>query len=120
MNNNDRIKSVTEFDKDVYEALRAAGWMFPETPIEVEKIEQELAENSVELPEHLADAARVFNMIRPPLADNNVDKVLPFPRSNEISSNLARAAREGGNISKDIAERMQQDRKKARDKANGR
>lgn len=119
MTKNDRIKDTTEFDKEVYEALRAAGWTFPETPAEVEQVEQEHAENPVELPEHLSDAAKVFNMMHLPLADNNAEGVPPFPRSNSVRSDLARAAREGGEISKDLAERMHQDRRKAEDQANG-
>ena len=119
MTKNDRIKDGTEFDKEVYEALRTAGWTFPETPEEVEQVEQEHAENPVELPEHLSDAAKVFNMIHMPLADNNPERVLPVPRSNDVRSDLAQAAREGGEISKDLAERMRQDRRKARDQANG-
>lgn len=119
MTKNDRIKDGTEFDKEVYEALRAAGWTFPETPAEVEQVEQEHAENPVELPEHLSDADKVFNMMHLPLADNNPEGVLPFPRSNSVRSDLARAAREGGEISKDLAGHMHRDRRKARDQANG-
>ena len=118
MTENDRIKDETEFDEEVYEALRAAGWTFPETPAEVEQVEQERAENHVELPEHLSDAAKVSDMIHTPLMDNNPERVLPVPRTNGVLSDLAQAAREGGEISEDLAERMRQDRKKARDQAN--
>jgi len=119
MTKNDRIKDVTEFDKEVYEALRAAGWTFPESPAEVEQVEREKAENPVELPEHLSDAAKVFNMMHLPLVDNNPKGVLPFPTSNSVRSNLGRAAREGSEISKDLADRMHQDRRKAEEQANG-
>ena len=119
MTKNDKIKNGTDFDKEIYEVLRAAGWMFPETPAEVEQVEQEHAENPVELPEHLADAAKVFNMIHLLPANNKSKKVLPFPQSNDVHSALAQAAREGGDISKELADRMRQDRRKARDQANG-
>ena len=119
MTKNDKIKNTTDFDKEVYEILRAAGWTFPETPAEVEQVEREHAENPVELPEHLSDAAKVFNMMHLPLADSNPAGVLPFPRSDSVRSNLARAAREGGEISKDLAERMHQDRRKAEDQTHG-
>ena len=118
MTKNDKIKNTTDFDKEVYEILRAAGWTFPETPAEVEQVEREHAENPVELPEHLSDATKVFNMMHLPLSDNNAEGGPPFSRSNSVHSNLARAAREGGEISKDLAERMHQDRRKAKDQAN--
>ena len=118
MTNNDKIKNGSDFDKEVYDILRAAGWVFPETPEDVEQVEQEHSENPVELPEHLADAAKVFDMMHLLPSGNSPEVVLPFPQSNDVRSNLARAAREGGEISKDLAERMRRDRKKARDQAD--
>jgi hypothetical protein len=98
--------------------LRAAGWTFPENPAEVEQVEQEHAENPVELPEHLSDAAKVFNKIHLPQANINSKAVLPFPRNSDARSELARAAREGGKISKNLADRMHKDRRKAEDQVN--
>lgn len=118
MTKNDGIKDGTEFDKEVYETLRTAGWTFPETQAEVEQVEQEHVENPVELPEQLCDAAKVFDIMNLRPSGNNPEVVLPFPQSKDAHSDLARAAREGGEISKDLAERMRRDRKKARDQAD--
>jgi hypothetical protein len=119
MTNDNQARSGPEFDGEVYETLRAAGWLFPETPSEVEEVEQEFADHPTELPEPLADAARVFEMIHLPPADRAPNRALHLPSSTDARSNLARAAREGGEISKDLAERMRQDRRKAGGQANG-
>lgn len=119
MTKSNNSKNGPEFDKEVYEALRAVGWIFPETPAEVEQIEQELAKNPVGLPESLSDAAEVFDMIHLPSGTRRAGQVLHLPQSDDVRSNLARAAREGSDIAEDLAERMQQDRRKAEDLTNG-
>jgi hypothetical protein len=119
MTKNDKTKNGTDFDKEVYEILQAAGLTFPETPADVEQAEKEQTENPVELPEHLADAAKVLDMMHLKSSDANPKVVLPFSQSNDSRNNLARAAREGSDISTDLAQRMRQDRNKARGKTNG-
>lgn len=63
MTKSNNSQNAREFDEEVYEALRLAGWIFPETPTEVERMEQELAKNPAELPASLADASKVFDII---------------------------------------------------------
>ena len=116
---NKEHKIDPEFDKDVYTIMQTAGWLFPETPWEVEKIEKELEQNPVKLPDSISDASKVYNLMQGILNDG-LSKAHSSDLANEdIRINLARAAREGSDISDDLAERMRKDRKKARDEMNG-
>lgn len=116
---NKEHKIEPEFDKDVYTFLQAAGWLFPETPWEVEKIEKELEHNRVTLPGSISDATKAYNLMQRSL-NTDLLKIHSTNSTNEdIRINLAHAAREGGDISEDLAERMRKDRKKARDEMNG-
>lgn len=116
---NKEHKIDPEFDKDVYTIMQTAGWLFPETPWEVEKIEKELEQNPVKLPELISDASKVYNLMQDLLSEG-LSKAHSSDSTNEdIRINLARAAREGSEISEDLAERMLRDRKKARDEMDG-
>ena len=108
-----------DFDGDVFDALTAAGWMFPETPAEVQQVEQELEQTPVHLPKHLANASSVFGRINRPPVNKDMTCPLQFPRDQEIAKGLARAARDGGDISQDLADRMRRDRLKAQEDENG-
>lgn len=114
-NDNDR---GTDFDDDVYDAMRRAGFVYPDTPEEVEKVERELAENPVLLPDQLADVSRVFDVISRPSATNAKDTIR-LPENPEIRIGLARAAREGQELSEDLIQRMRQDRKAAEGNEDG-
>lgn len=108
-----------EFDKEIYKTLKTADLLFPETPSEVEQIEQELKEYLIKLPESISDASMAFDLIcnssnsEPPKMKPNISM------NNDTRNSLARAAREGGDISEELAEHMRKDRKKARDEMNG-
>jgi len=108
-----------EFDKDVYDALEAAGWMFPETPDGVEQAEKELGQGTIELPDRLSNASGVFDDIRQSPAEESEGRTIQFPRDENIARSLARAARDGGDISEELADRMRQDRQRAQEQDDG-
>ena len=84
-----------EFDRDIYDALDAAGWMFPETPDDVERAEKEMEQNSIKLPDHLSIASAVFDEMCNSPADESDNCTIRFPHDENIAKNLARAARDG-------------------------
>jgi len=94
-------------DREVLQAMRAEGWLVPEAVQEVLEAERTLADagisrnSSVERPRDLLRTANKVRSIRPSH---------PVTSSSGISDNLARAAREGGEISSEVEERMRRDR----------
>ncbi len=116
-NNNQNNKQ--ELNEDIFNILKMAGFLFPETPSEVEQIELELKQCTIKLPESISDASKAFDLICNS-SDDIPLKIKPnISNSDNTLRNLARAAREGGDISDELAKRMQEDRKKARDEING-
>lgn len=96
------------FEKGWLKALRRFGFVFPTTREELESFEKELAKEKVELPSHLQDP---FEVLR---RGESVSLNSMGDYSNKsIEENLARAAREGGEIPDDVAERMKKDRSSA-------
>ena len=68
------ITDANAFDRDVYDALVAGGWMFPETPSEVEQAERELEQAPIRVPDHLTSASDVFAKMGQPVVMNDIGK----------------------------------------------
>jgi len=101
---------------EVREALALMGWVAPQREEEVARAEEELAEHPAGLPEELRDAAAAFER-----EDDGGEVILgPLPSSASayLDATLARAAREGGEITAEIEERMRRDREKAEREAD--
>lgn len=99
-----------EFDDLLAATLRKKGLMIPVSVQEVEKAEAEIDEQTVRLPESLEDP---FTFLNRPRRSN----VLRFRRASEpndgFQEELARVAREGSEISDEVADRMRRDRQEA-------
>ena len=95
-------------EDQVHRAMKALGWLVPETDDEVAQAEAELEANPVPLPDKLLKVFPPFENVPPS----------PEPQSagrsqRETEQHLARAAREGGDISAEVEERMKRDRERA-------
>ena len=108
-----------DMEADVYDALRALGWVVPQSEDDVRDAEDELQPAPSDLPDELKNAEAMLRRPRrtaPPPAGPH----LPLPSDPDIDSTLARAAREGGHIPPDIEEAMRRDRQAAeRDAEDG-
>jgi hypothetical protein len=98
-----------QLERTVHDAMLLRGWLIPTSEEQVLRAESELADHSVELPKELEDPACVLDAI----ADCVQEPRLRLPVNREAAENLARAAREGGEIPPEIEERMRVDREKA-------
>ena len=99
-----------QLEQDVFEALRREGWILPETEEEVRRAEADLKSAPIVLPPELTDPVNALKRMGRPSGF----KSLPSPaEDNQIESDLARAAREGGTIPPDVEEKMRKDRQEA-------
>ncbi|MCP4754256.1 MAG: hypothetical protein GY866_25495 [Proteobacteria bacterium] len=88
-----------------YEAIRQAGWIIPTDEASVAKAEALLANDMPDLPPKLRD------LEFPSAADNpSAGKVVPLWDPEVLSAPMARAAREGGEISPEVERIMKHDR----------
>ncbi len=99
---------------DVYDALHSLGWIVPQTAADVLRAEAELAEAPPDLPAELQDAQAVLEGARP---RGGAARPLAFPPNADVDNTLARAAREGGQISPEVEEAMRRDRQAAKREA---
>ncbi len=112
-------RSLNGVDSDdlVASILREKGVTIPTSDEEVAQAESEIDEDSVELPASLRDPKTFLSRKVSP-------EPLRFPRSRqpiaEFSQELARVAREEGEISQDIKNAMRRDRLKAEDRSRER
>lgn len=104
-----------EVDMLIHNAMRAAGWVLPKTPQEIELAEKALTEQPVNLPERLVDPYAVLDRSSKAI---RLGAEFPGPQSISAEQNLAQAAREGGEIPPDVQEQMKQDRQAAKDDAD--
>ena len=102
---------IEDVADDVHGALSSLGWVVPLSEAEVAHAERELAAQPVGLPEVLVDAKAASQH-----ADRECHTVpvsLPYSGSTYIDASLARAAREGGEITHEVEEAMRCDRQAA-------
>lgn len=103
-------------ESEILRAMRAEGWLVPETAEEVLEAERALSCNETHQvsrsipPRELLSSSGKVRVIR------SERHVMP---GLEVSENLARAAREGGELSSEIEERMKRDRDAAEAKDRG-
>lgn len=100
------LADETRLERLLYEACRAGGMLFATTEKDVAREEQRQAGESIELPEEIKDPERVWNSARGPRARPRYAPLV----DQETKENLARAAREGTSIPKEIEEQMRRDR----------
>jgi len=99
-----------ELEQQVYEAFLARGWIIPQTEGDVSAAEATMTdEDNEELPPELRDPDLVLN--RSLRRRGRVAVLQPDDRGT--SELLARAARDGKNISPEVEDRMKRDRKAA-------
>jgi len=108
--NDKNAPSDAQVERWLYHALRLGGELLPASIEDVSKLEAEIEANPVALPESLRDASAVYEQIhtrtRPP-------STIPLPVQNNVAEGLARAAREGGEISSEVQAKMREDREAA-------
>jgi len=105
-------ESHDELEKLVHEAMLRLGWLFPETPEDIARIEAELESSGSNLPPELRDPYTVFDAekcARP----NYVAKPSSDQDEDDMADCLGRAAREGKVIRPEVEERMHRDRELA-------
>ena len=104
-----------ELELQVYEAFLARGWIIPQTEADVSRAEAEIAVGEYEeLPSKLRDPYAVLKR-----SSERQAKVLSLQQADddEMTEQMARAARFGKDIPPEIEERMRQDREAAERKA---
>lgn len=97
------------FEVVLEKALRSIGYDLPKTEEEVVNSKRSLNDEEIPpIPESIDNPLKIINQ-------ELITKVpLKIKRLNmEVEQNLARAAREGNEISEDVKRQMQKDRKRA-------
>lgn len=108
--NNGPLQSKVNVERHVFDAMRSLGWIIPTTEEDVAFAEAMLSREVVELPEELKDPYPILESID---ADCPPIPAAPVPRDAQVEENLARAAREGGDIQPEIEQQMRRDRQAA-------
>lgn len=95
-------------ERDIYRSMRAEGWLAPETIPEVLSAERSVEEGQI----NVSDAS--FERLRARLRRSGTAQPIHLKNSElapfDFSDNLARAAREGGDVSPEVELRMKKDR----------
>ncbi|MGD0582292.1 MAG: hypothetical protein ABR974_05025 [Bacteroidales bacterium] len=91
-----------------YKALQSFGFAFPEADNELMKLEEMISQMKISIPEKFSDPISIIER-------GNIEKISHFEvfHDKQIEENLSQAAREGSNISNDVWEQMEKDRKEA-------
>lgn len=118
MNGNmeDRVTPGSDFEGAVFDAMRRAGWILPQTVEDVLRAEQELDQSAVQLPSRLADP---YAILDGPSRALRLGGRSGAPDDQSVEENLAQAAREGGTIPPTVQEQMRKDRDAAEAEGNG-
>ena len=106
--NKDRKPDVRKLERQIFRAMRAEGWLAPETVPEVQETERTLAGDLMDVSDASFERARA--LLQSTAAPKIIQLSKPKARLMDSSENLARAAREGGTVSPDTEERMRRDR----------
>ena len=97
---------------DIHQALSDLGWVPPTSADQVAEAEGQLSGADAPLPDSLRDGEAVFDRDE---RDATPAVTLRFDTDDDIDATLRRAAREGGQISPEVEERMRRDRQAAED-----
>ena len=114
MNSKKQSDSEKQFDILLYGAMKHTGWIIPQTIEEVFKAEEALEKESVVLPAEIADPYKLFNRKK----QGKIKTILFKGNDSNVASELSQAAREGGEISDIVRQRMKNDRLAAEEKNN--
>jgi hypothetical protein len=98
-----------EFERSIFEACRATGKLFAQTEAEVAREEHRQRTLTCDLPQRLRDADAVWERVHSARALTHLAPLI----NAEIGNNLARAARQGKPISREVLDQMHQDRQRA-------
>jgi len=109
-------KNDPDFEASLHEAMKKAGFIFPETEEDLDSVLAHMDKMRASgFPAELDDPEAILRNGRLTLnspVDDGTDA--------EVEENLARAAREGGEINEEVSEQMKKDRKRADDEHNDR
>ncbi|MGH1362751.1 MAG: hypothetical protein ACRBF0_04285 [Calditrichia bacterium] len=103
-------------EKKLYELFQNENLVFPKNKEEVAKAERRMEEKKYTLPTDLQEPTKLLRLLRNNTRQDKCLKSETTPNP-EVEENMARAAREGGNISPEIEAIMQRDRAKAESKS---
>jgi hypothetical protein len=108
---NQQEKDIHPQEKEFHKALKAFGHLFPTTEDEVEAFEQSF-DNELKTP--TTSKPKALDILK----RGYMKYALPMnlQLNKNVEENLARAAREGREISEDIKEQMKKDRDDTRKK----
>lgn len=105
-------------ERTLYDALRLGGELLPQNVEDVRRAEAELAECPIPVPVNFQDPYAVLDN-----ADAHAPSILPLSLAANQTVNdlkeLARAAREGGEITSEIEGRMKRDKAATRRNETG-
>src|ERR1700730_18915710 len=106
---------LDRLDGIIRAALELTGAALPTTVEGVALLEKYLRENQVSLPAHLQDANFILERIKGDYTPTRDQNLIAFvsPYQDAIRDDLARAARNGGEVSAEVEEQMRQDRDRA-------
>ena len=108
--NNKKTKMTTdELEQITFDAMRVHG-VLPPTVEEVAAFDAELSE--VELPFGPSDPDELLRTLDSEVDADEQEAILPFATMEATSRNLARAARQGGELTEEIEQRMADDKAK--------
>lgn len=96
-------------DREMLQAMRKEHWLVPETVDEVTRAEAEIDESSIERPTSFDEPLELLSR---GIRLNYVNSISPA-EDEQVTENLARAAREGSAISPTVEQRMKSDRDSA-------
>jgi hypothetical protein len=105
-----------ELHRLVHWALEQDGSLIPISPEAVARVEAELESEEIDLPDTLSTFEKALERA----SENRRSKCLPLKLTNNVEENLARAARDGGEISPEVETRMRSDRATAESDINAR
>ena len=102
--------SIEDLEQITFDAMRHCGVFPPMSSQDIAAIESELAEFTP--PFSPSDPRELLKRLEAGAVDESVASI-PFPTADaESIRNLARAARDGGELSEDIEQRMAEDKAK--------
>ncbi|MDA7978970.1 MAG: hypothetical protein MPJ50_09405 [Pirellulales bacterium] len=108
--NNKKTKiTPDELEQITFDAMRVHG-VLPPTVEEVAAFDAELSD--VDLPFGASDPEELLKKLETEVDADEQEVILPFTTMEETSRNLARAARQGGELTEDIERRMADDKAK--------
>ncbi len=103
------LADETQLERLLYETCHASGWLFALTERDVANEEKRQASESIDVPDDIRDPNKVWQRARQISEPRRLTPVI----DEGAKDNLARAARGGASIPKEIEERMHRDRERA-------